>query len=296
MKQMAACVVLAVMTLAVGCSDGDTVTAEDSEELEAALERIEKLEADLERAEAEFAATTEALSDPASGESAPSTTSTTTEAPVTTTAEAPATGETLLFLGSGASTLDLGGPLDAEYLTLRYYSEGDIRVLLLDDSGSQVGYYGHFYAPGGAQGVRILTTDTADATFMEVSAAGEWSVEFLPQGTMGAEALEAGRQPDLDNPAIYGSDGVWTPASGETATGTGDFIISHRGAPAIWTIDVAGCDDTVETAVYDGDGNPAYSAGQYLLEEEHQGVVEQFIPTDGHVEIQSTCYWVVTVP
>ena len=45
MKQMAACVVLVVMTLAVGCSDGDTVTAEDSEELEAALERIEELEA-----------------------------------------------------------------------------------------------------------------------------------------------------------------------------------------------------------------------------------------------------------
>ena len=298
MKPIAACAVLVVTSLAVGCSDGAPVTAEDSEALTLAMERIEELEADLERAESELAAMTEALRDRGSGESDPSSTSTTTEAPVTTTTEAPVTGEILLFTGSGASTLDLGGPLrNGEYVTLRYYSEGALTVLLLDDSGSQVGYYGHpFLRSGGAQGVHILTLDTADATFMEVSAEGEWSVEFLPSGIMGAEAQDAGRQINLDNPAIYGYDGAWTPTSGETVTGNGDFVIVHRGAPAIWTVNVPDCDRPVETDVFASDGDRAFSAGQYLLEEEHQGAVEQFIPANGAAQIQTTCRWSVTVP
>ena len=68
------------------------------------------------------------------------------------------------------------------------------------------------------------------------------------------------------------------------------------GASPIWTIDVPDCDRSVETDVFGSDGDRAFSAGQYLLEEEHQGAVEQFIPTEGAAQIQTTCRWSVTVP
>ena len=96
---------------------------------------------------------------------------TTTEAPVTTTTEASVTGEILLFAGSGASTLDLGGPLsNGEYGSIRYFSEDGLSVVLLDESGSQAGYYGHsFVRSGGAQGVNLLTNDALD-TYSHVTA------------------------------------------------------------------------------------------------------------------------------
>ncbi|MEM8709899.1 MAG: hypothetical protein AAGG01_03025 [Planctomycetota bacterium] len=198
-----------------------------------------------------------------------------------------------MLTGSGASTGVLEQPIDA-FTTIGYSGTDGISVLLLDGGTERAGQYASVFR-GPAQGVRTITTDSADAACMEISARGDWEVAFYPSGWFVAAAAEEGRAPTDSGMGVLSRDGYTFGNAGEVATGSGDLLVQSPAA-TVWTIELPGCDEAISTDAYDADGNRSFSAGQFLLDDEHRGVVDQLVPAGGVAEIVTTCDWLVTLP